>query len=92
MRPLSQTELAQDRRWRLKAWTLLVLGPDQVAAMFARSMPPTIAELIALARRRAEEYAGKCPSCGVSLPDAAPRARSVKRKSKSKPFTATKGA
>jgi hypothetical protein len=86
---MSPAEIAQDRRWRIKAWVLTTLAPDTIAAVLARSMPPTISELLTLARKRAEECAGKCPSCGEPLPVAGTQARPPKRKSK--PLTATKG-
>lgn len=88
MKRLSPAEIAQERRWRIKAWVLTTLAPDTIAAVLARSMPPTISELHTLARKRAEECAGKCPSCGEPLPVAGPQARPPKRRSK--PLTATK--
>jgi len=88
MKRPSPAEIAEDRRWRLKAWVLTSLPTATIEAVFARPMPPTIGELLTLARERALEHAGKCPSCGETLPVAEPRARNAKRKSK--PLTATK--
>jgi hypothetical protein len=61
-------EIAFDRRWYLKAWLLTVLPPDQIAAVLESPMPPTVAGLIELARRHAEQYADKCRYCGKPLP------------------------
>jgi len=51
MKRPSPAEIAEDRRWRIKAWVLTTLAPDTIAAILARSMPPTISELLTLARR-----------------------------------------
>ena len=80
---IAAAKLAQNRRWMLKAWLLSVLPGDEMARLMTAPMPPTIGELHALARQRAEEHAGKCASCGAVLPIAGATAlHRAKRKSR----------
>jgi hypothetical protein len=96
MKHLSPAEIAAQRRLMLKCWAMLTLPSDELGAILLSASPPTVAELIARARKRAAEHAaaGTCPSCGEALPPGAVKARRAKRKSRKPrpPLTATKGA
>jgi hypothetical protein len=61
-------EFAFDRKWRLKAWVISSLPPEEIVAIMESPMPPTVAGLIELARRYAEQHADKCQHCGKPLP------------------------
>lgn len=65
---LTAAEIARERQWRLRAWVMLVLRRDEMAAILQSPMPPTIAELVALARKRAAEQADRCTICGHPVP------------------------
>jgi hypothetical protein len=57
-------ELAADRRLTLKCWVMLTLPSAEVVEILRSATPPTIGELVARARKRATEYAGRCQHCG----------------------------
>jgi hypothetical protein len=65
---LAAQAIVRERQLRLRVWVLLVLPADEIGAILQSSTPPTITQLVALARKRAEVYAGKCSNCGVALP------------------------
>ncbi len=72
-RRLTTTELGAERRLTLRAWVMLTLPQAEIVEILQSAMPPTVGELVALARKRAAEHAGSCALCGQSLPIEAAR-------------------
>jgi hypothetical protein len=59
---LTPAEIAAQRRLTLRCWVISVLEPAEIGAILSSPRPPTITQLIALARQRATEH--PCPHCG----------------------------
>jgi hypothetical protein len=62
-RKATRTEVAAQRRLMLRCWVMSILPPAEIAAILSSPMPPTITELIAVARQRAAETPWTCPHC-----------------------------
>jgi hypothetical protein len=54
---------AERRRLELLAFVLKVIPPDELMACMSAPRPPSIPELISLARDRAAETPWTCPHC-----------------------------
>jgi len=64
-RKAPHSEIAAQRRLMLRCWVMSVLPPAEIAAILSSTTPPTVTELIALARQRAAEIPWACPHCGA---------------------------